>query len=101
MAKNPPATAGDVCLISGSGRSPGRGDGDPLSILAWKIPWTEEPGGLQSHGVTVKHDLATKQQYVVYILTITCAMHFFPKSAICMITLFTRDFLPYIFKIFM
>ena len=22
------------------------------SILAWKIPWTEEPGGLQSHGVT-------------------------------------------------
>ena len=22
------------------------------SILAWKIPWTEEPGGLQSIGVT-------------------------------------------------
>ena len=22
------------------------------SILAWEIPWTEEPGGLQSHGVT-------------------------------------------------
>ena len=22
------------------------------SILAWKIPWTKEPGGLQSHGVT-------------------------------------------------
>ena len=21
-------------------------------ILAWKIPWTEEPGGLQAHGVT-------------------------------------------------
>ena len=30
------------------------------SILAWKIPWTEEPGRLQ-HGVTgVEHDLATE-----------------------------------------
>ena len=28
------------------------------SILAWKIPWTEEPGGLQSMGLqTVRHDL--------------------------------------------
>ena len=33
------------------------------SILAWKIPWTEEPGGLQSMGhKTVGHDLVTKQQ---------------------------------------
>ena len=32
------------------------------SILAWKIPWTEEPGGLQSMGSQrVGHDLATKQ----------------------------------------
>ena len=27
------------------------------SILAWKIPWTEEPGGLQSMGLLgVRHD---------------------------------------------
>ena len=27
------------------------------SILAWRIPWTEEPGGLQSRGLqTVRHD---------------------------------------------
>ena len=25
---------------------PGEGNGNPLSILAWRIPWTEEPGGL-------------------------------------------------------
>ena len=37
--------AGDLGSISGSGRSPGEGKG---SILAWRIPWTEEPGGLQS-----------------------------------------------------
>ena len=30
--------------IPGSGRSPGEGNGSPLCILAWKIPWTEEPG---------------------------------------------------------
>ena len=33
------------------------------SILAWKIPWTEDPGGLQSMGSQrVGHNLATKQQ---------------------------------------
>ena len=31
------------------------------SILAWKIPWTEEPGGLQSTGSqTVERDLASE-----------------------------------------
>ena len=31
------------------------------SVLAWEIPWTEEPGGLQFMGSqTVGHDLATK-----------------------------------------
>ena len=33
------------------------------SIIAWEIPWTEEPGGLQSMGLQrVGHNLATKQQ---------------------------------------
>ena len=36
------------------------------SILAWEIPWTEEPGGLQSMGSeSVGHDLGTKQQQQV------------------------------------
>ena len=26
------------------------------SILAWRIPWIEEPGGLQSTGLQVEHD---------------------------------------------
>ena len=29
-------------------RSPGEGNGNPLHILAWRSPWTEEPSGLQS-----------------------------------------------------
>ena len=33
------------------------------SILAWKIPWTEEPGRLQSMGLQrIRHSLVTKQQ---------------------------------------
>ena len=39
--------AEDAGLIPGSGRSPGRGHGNHSSILAWRIPWTEEPDGLQ------------------------------------------------------
>ena len=91
MDKNLPASAGDLGLIPGLGRSPGEGKGYPLqyswaslvaqlvenpptmwetwvqslgqedslekgmatrfSILAWEIPWMEEPGGATIHGV--------------------------------------------------
>ena len=35
------------------------------STLAWKIPWTEEPGGLQSRGLQrVRHDWACKHAHV-------------------------------------
>ena len=51
MVKNLPANAGDI-----ETRIRSLGGEDPLeegmatlsSILAWRIPWTEEPGGLQS-----------------------------------------------------
>ena len=36
--------------LSGLGRSPWGEHGTHSSILAWEIPWTEEPGGLQSIG---------------------------------------------------
>ena len=43
--------------IPGLGRSPGGGHDNPTSILALKIPWTEEPGGLRSMGSQrVQHD---------------------------------------------
>ena len=41
---------GDLGLIPGSGRSPGEGNGNSLQYLAWEIPWTKEPGRLQSMG---------------------------------------------------
>ena len=42
--------AGDMGSIPMSGRSPGEGNATHSSILAWEIPWTEEPGGLQHMG---------------------------------------------------
>ena len=60
MVKNPPANAGDIrdtSSIPGSGRSLEEGMATHSSILAWKIPWTEEPGGQQSIGSQrVGHD---------------------------------------------
>ena len=50
MVKNAPANVEDVGSAPGLGRSPGAGNATHSSLLAWRIPWTEEPGGLQSMG---------------------------------------------------
>jgi len=48
VVKNPPANAGDVDLIHWSGRSLEKEMATHSSILAWEIPWTEDPGGYSS-----------------------------------------------------
>ena len=49
--------AGDLGSIPGSGRSLEKEMATHSSILAWRIPWTEEPGRLQSTGSQrVGHD---------------------------------------------
>ena len=53
VVKNPLASAGDIRdtgSIPSLGRSLEEGMATHSSILAWRIPWTEEPGGLQSTG---------------------------------------------------
>ena len=49
--KNPPVSAGDTGSIPEWGSSPGEGNGNHSSILAQRIPRTEEPGRLQSMGL--------------------------------------------------
>ena len=50
-------TERDLGLIPRSGRSPEEGMATHSSILAWEIPWMEEPGGLQSIRLQrVRHD---------------------------------------------
>ena len=55
--KNPPAVQDSRVQSLGRGRSPGEGNGNHSGTLAWRIPWTEEPGGLPSMGSQrVGHD---------------------------------------------
>ena len=50
-------SAGDLGSVSGWGRSPEKGMATHSGILAWGIPWTKEPDGLQFMGLQrVGHD---------------------------------------------
>ena len=49
-SKEPACNVGDQCSIPGLGRSLEKEMATHSSILAWRIAWTEEPGGLQSMG---------------------------------------------------
>ena len=76
MVKSPRANTGDVGYVGsvpGLGRSPGEGHGNLLNILARRIPWTEESGGLQVHRVAkswtqMKHTHKTFVSKVVSIM---------------------------------
>ena len=64
---------GDSSSIPGSGRSPGEGSGNHFSILAWKIPLTEEPGGLQPMGSQKSQtQLSTAYSHVLKRAIPTC-----------------------------
>ena len=48
--KNPPASEGDMVQSLGQEDPLEKGTATHSSILAWRIPWTEKAGGLQSMG---------------------------------------------------
>ena len=63
--KESACNAGDASLILGSGSSLKEEMAVYSSILAWEIPWTMVPSGLQSMGLQRdRPDLATKQQHM-------------------------------------
>ena len=65
MVKNPPAMQETWVQSLGWEDPLEKGMATHSSILAWRIPWTEEHGWLQSVGSQrVGHDLATEQQIV-------------------------------------
>ena len=58
MVKNPPANAGDIDLIPGSGRSPGGGKGYPLQYSCLGNPMNRESWQATVHGLQrFGHDL--------------------------------------------
>ena len=64
MVKNLPAAQETLVGFLGQGDPLEQGTATHSSILAWEIPWTEEPGRLQSMGSqkSCTKDLQTKQQ---------------------------------------
>ena len=79
MVKNLPANAGaagDMGSIPGSGRSPGEGNGAHCSFLAWRIPWTKEPG------VYSPWDHTTKRLHTHPIL---CTSYYFGFISWCLL----------------
>ena len=59
--------------VSGLRRSPEEGKGSPLQYACLEIPWTEEPGGLQSMGSQrVGNDLVSKPPSPLYYNHQTC-----------------------------
>ena len=68
--KNPPAMQ-ETCVQSlGWENSLENGMATYPNILAWRIPWTEEPGELQSLG---GKELDTTEQLILSLSTIYCA----------------------------
>ena len=71
--KKSACSVGDLGSIPGSGKSFGKENGNNSRIPVWRVPWTEEPGRLQSMGLQrVAHDL----------LTNSCTFHFPSKRAL-------------------
>ena len=71
MSKESAHNAGDPAdegLIPASGRSSEKEMATHSSILAWEIPWTEEPVRLQSMGLPrVRHNLASERALILYL----------------------------------
>ena len=55
----------DVCLIPGLGRSPERGNGNPLQYICRKNPWTVGPRSMESQ--KVRHNRGCMRSYTIYV----------------------------------
>ena len=81
MVKNPPANAGnarDKGSVSGSGRSPEKEMVTHSGIHAWRFPWTEEPGGLQSIKST---EVCTHKGFLQWVMNFSRGTVKIPSSS--------------------
>ena len=97
-SKESTCQTGDMVFTPGSVRAPGGGNGNPhrysihSNILAWEIPLTEEPGGLESMGLQrLVHNLVTKPQHLGTegvggweLNRVTECVHFMCNMCVCM-----------------
>ena len=67
VGKESACNAGDLASIPGSERSPGEGKATHSSILAWRIPWTEEPSGYSTWG----HKESAMTEWLTFSLSLS------------------------------
>ena len=71
VVKNPPANTGDMGSIPVSGRYLEKEMATHSNILAWEIPWTEEPGGLQPMVTKSRTRLSSGQYTDIHFLALS------------------------------
>ena len=77
IVQNLPASVAKVGLIPGLGRCPGGGNSNPPSVLAWRVPWKEQPGRIQSMGSQiVRGDSSSLAQQATFTKSLTYITHF-------------------------
>ena len=108
VVKDLPANAGgvwDMGLIPGSGRSLGENMAPHTSVVAWRSPWTEEPGRLQSIGL---HRVVTWFWLNIITLSaidiscdmrsrIQCVVHLYWKWSFFCLMIFRFRFMNFLF----
>ena len=84
MVKDLTANTGetrDAGSVSGLGRSPGGGNGNPLQYFAWRIPQTEELGGLQSTTLPrVGHDSRDSTDALKFTINLPSLLNSVPSG---------------------
>ena len=84
MVKNSPANAGDIRVVGsipGMGTALGGGHGNPLKYFAWRIPQTEELGGLQSTTLPrVGHDSRDSTDALKFTINLPSLLNSVPSG---------------------
>ena len=84
MVKNPPAMQENWVWSLGGEDPLEKGTASQSGILAWRIPWAEEPGGLQSKGLQrVRHKLATNTFTFFFFHYWQMEIFYSPKQSFC------------------
>ena len=97
FCKESACTAGDVGLLPGWEDPLEEGMATHTSILAWRIPWTEEPGGLQSVGSQrLRHDWSDSSGTHNFLVYLSFVLYF--EHRVCVQVLISRAILTKIFS---
>jgi len=81
-----------VGLIPDLGRSPKEGMATHSSILVWKIPWTDEPGGLSPWGCQESNTTEATEHSSMHFSTKLCACYILGKRRQYLINIYLTKY---------